>query len=269
MAVFTFTFFSTSLTRHTEVTAILPLDVPNFLPVPGMPGPEERKKPFRTLYLLHGYSGTHTDWLKGTRIEQLAMFHNVAVICPSGENSFYLDDLNRDAKYSTLICEELIEFTRRVFPLSHRREDTLIGGLSMGGYGAIRNGLLRSDVFGTIIALSSALITDNVAKGVEKNPVVSPAYFLHTFGPPEKIKGSDMDPEHLINRIVSENLPRPNLYVAGGTEDPLLEPNRQFHGWLEKAGYDHVYVEEPGMHEWSFWDRHIEKALVWYNGLNK
>ena len=269
MALLNVSYYSHALSRNTDLTVILPAGMPDFIPMPRKAVPRDPDRPFRTLYLLHGYSGTNADWLRYTRIELYAMLYNVAVVCPSGENSFYLDDKMRDAHYARFICEELIDFTRRIFPLSRRREDTLIGGLSMGGYGAIRNGLLRSDVFGTIIALSSALITDNVAKGVEKNPVVSPAYFLHTFGPPEKIKGSDMDPEHLINRIVSENLPRPNLYVAIGTEDPLLDFNRKFHGWLEKAGYGHVYIEEPGNHDWVFWDRHIENALIWYNELSK
>jgi S-formylglutathione hydrolase FrmB len=270
MALLNVSYYSHALTRNTDLTVILPVGMPDFIPMPRKAVPRDLSKPFPTIYLLHGYSGTNADWLRYTRIELFSMLYNVAVVCPSGENSFYLDDRMRDAHYTRLVCDELIDFTRRIFPLSHRREDTLIGGLSMGGYGAIRNGLLRSDVFGTVIALSSALITDRVAEGrKEEYDMISPEYYIHTFGPREKIKGSDMDPEALINRIVSENLPRPNLYVAIGTEDPLLDFNRQFHGWLEKAGYDHVYIEDEGSHDWVFWDRHIEKALIWYNEQNK
>ena len=69
------------------------------------------------------------------------------------------------------MCKELIEFTRTVFPISRERRDTTIGGLSMGGYGAIRNGLKHSDVFGNIIAFSSALLTDRLAAGMEQERV--------------------------------------------------------------------------------------------------
>jgi len=269
MAVFTISFFSKTLTRHTQMVAIIPVDAMDFPAMPGMPPPPDRSKPFRSLYLLHGYSGSEVDWLYGSRIQQLSMMHNIAVFCPAGENSFYLDDKIRGAHYSKLLCEELIELTRKVFPISHRREDTIIGGLSMGGYGAIRNGLYRSDVFGSVIALSSALITDNVSKGVENNPMIPADYFRHTFGPPEKIKGSDVDPEYLAKRIVEENLPRPNIFMACGTEDFLIRENRAFHKVLEDVGIEHTYLEGPGTHEWAFWDTYIEKALQWYDNLSK
>ena len=155
MAVFDITLFSNTLHRQVPLTAIIPVEV---IEIPGFPK-IDKSKPFRSLFLLHGFSGAHTDWLRGSRIEQLAMMHNIAVFCPSGENSFFLDDKKRDALYEKYLCEELIDFTRRVFPVSKERKDTAIGGLSMGGYGALRNGLKRSDVFGNIIALSSALIS--------------------------------------------------------------------------------------------------------------
>lgn len=54
---------------------------------------------------------------------------------PFGENKFYVDHPQSNAYFSKFIGEELVSFTRRSFPLSTKREDTFIGGLSMGGYG--------------------------------------------------------------------------------------------------------------------------------------
>ena len=261
MAVFETTFYSSSLHRQTQMTAIIPADIPD---IPGLPKPD-RTGLFPSLYLLHGFSGAHADWIRGTRIEQLAMMYGIAVFCPSGENSFYLDDLKRDANYGQLIGQELIAFTRMMFPVSPKREDTYIGGLSMGGYGAIRNGLMYNEVFSRVIALSSALITDNVAKGTEQedNPLISAAYFTHTFGSPKNIKGSDADPEALAEKLIESGAIKPEIYMACGTEDPLLSVNRSLHGCLTKMGYEHVYLEGPGMHSWDFWDTYIEKALIW------
>jgi S-formylglutathione hydrolase FrmB len=261
MAVFDIAFYSASLHRQTQMTAIIPADFPD---IPGMPKPLRTGR-FPSLYLLHGFMGAHADWIRGTRIEQLALAHGVAVFCPSGENSFYLDDMKRDAYYGRLIGEELISFTRMMFPVSQSREDTYIGGLSMGGYGAIRNGLKYNETFSRIIALSSALITDNVAKGIEQedNPLISASYFLHTFGEPEKIKGGDADPEALAKRLIESGAIRPKIYMACGTEDPLLDVNRNLHKSLIEMGYEHVYIESPGIHSWDFWDNYIEKALIW------
>ena len=159
MAVFEFSFFSSSMHRNTEVTACIPAGGPMFPGTPPAP-----KTPLRLLILLHGYSGSHADWVRGSSIDQLATMHHMAVFCPSGENSFYIDDPSRDAMYEQFICRELPKFAREVFHISDKVEDTFIGGLSMGGYGAIRNGLKNPDVFGGILAFSSALITDGISK---------------------------------------------------------------------------------------------------------
>ena len=82
MAVFRTTFFSNSLRRLTEMTAIVPVER-----AAGIPEELRAKSdsPMKTVMLLHGYSGTHSDWLYGSRIEQLAMKYHIAVLCPSGE----------------------------------------------------------------------------------------------------------------------------------------------------------------------------------------
>ena len=236
MAVFEFSFFSSSMHRNTEVTACIPAGGPMFPGTPPAP-----KTPLRLLILLHGYSGSHADWVRGSSIDQLATMHHMAVFCPSGENSFYIDDPSRDAMYEQFICRELPKFAREVFHISDKVEDTFIGGLSMGGYGAIRNGLKNPDVFGGILAFSSALITDGISK-MPDDPQPAPpgqggggmgmsiGYFIHTFGKPSKILGSDVDPKALASRLMEDpNAIRPRLYMACGSEDFLTEPNRSLH----------------------------------------
>ena len=159
----------------------------------------------------------------------------------------------------------MIEFTRKMFHLSERREDTLIGGLSMGGYGAIRNGLKYSGNFGYIIALSSALIT----KGIEgippdyKNSIADYKYYTRVFGNLNQLSGSDKDPEALIINLRSNNISIPKIYMACGTEDFLINENRSYHSFLNSEGVDHTYVESPGIHDWTFWNEYIEKAIMW------
>lgn len=267
MAVFEITFFSNALARLTQMTAIIPIERPRQYGGTGKPAAE----PFRSVYLLHGYSGTHTDWIRGSRIEQLAMAHNVAVFMPSGENSFYLDDNVRAARYEEMLCEDIIYFTRSVFPLSDRREDTTIGGFSMGGYGALRNGLKRNDVFGNIVALSSAIITDSLAKMKKDapNPIAPYSYYEHTFGKLDEVAGSDKDPKALAKAVVEDGKMVPNIFIACGTEDFGIESNRAFSRYLTEIGLNHEYRESPGEHNWKFWDEYIEKALIWLDGFKQ
>ena len=269
MAVFHVDLYSNTIGRIIPMTAIVPIERQQR---PGGPKAEMPAEPFRALYLLHGYNGADTDWIRGSRIGQLAMEHNRAVFMPAGENSFYLDDPIRNANYSQLICEELIAFTRAVFPVSTRCEDTYLGGFSMGGYGALRNGFFRSDVFHGIIALSSAMIVDMLPrmKAMAANNSVAPvSYYEHTFGPLDEVPGSDRDPKALAKRIIDEQLPRPHLFMACGTEDFGIESNRQFSSYLNEIGYEHEFYTSPGVHNWAFWDEYIEKALHWIDGLTE
>ena len=134
MAVFQVNFMAETLGRTVPLFAILPTDK-SYLP--GMERREEGK-PYKTLYLLHGIVGNYTDWIYGTRIQRWAEERDLAVVMPSGDNSMYLD--HAVDRYGEFIGKELVEFTRKTFPLSGKREDTYIGGLSMGGFGALRNG---------------------------------------------------------------------------------------------------------------------------------
>ena len=76
---------------------------------------------------------------------------------PSGDNGFYNGHAD-GSHYGEFIGRELVTFSRKLFRLSERREDTFIGGLSMGGYGAILNALRNPETFGCVIALSSGLV---------------------------------------------------------------------------------------------------------------
>jgi len=265
MAVFNSTFFSNSLHRFTQLTAIIPIEEPYLSKLEK----RDKSQPLRSLYLLHGFFGCHMDWIYNSRIEQYATAHNIAVFCPSCENSFYLDDRITNTLYEQFISQELIAFTRDVFRISDARKDTSIGGLSMGGYGALRNGLKHPDVFANIIALSSGLITDRVAEGLEQynSPIMPESFYLHVFGKAEDIKGSDIDPKELARRLVDQKCQAPNIYMRCGTEDPLLPANNSLSDYMTEIGLEHNYMVCPGMHDWAFWDEHIEKALTWLDSF--
>ncbi len=83
---------------------------------------------------IYGLCERNTDW-------RWAEEKNLAVIMPSGDNQFYIDKEDTEEYYGEYVGKELVEFTRKMFPLSEKKEDTFIAGLSMGGYGALINGL--------------------------------------------------------------------------------------------------------------------------------
>lgn len=102
----------------------------------GMNG-SQKKSSYPVLYLLHGLSDDHTIWHRRTSIERYVSALGLAVVMPNVGKSFYTDMAN-GGNYFTFITEELPTLVQSYFPVSAKREDNFIAGLSMGGYGAFK-----------------------------------------------------------------------------------------------------------------------------------
>jgi len=251
MALLNVTFTSAALRRSVPMQVILPVD--------GMKPLSDR--PFKTLYLLHGLLGSCNDWINGTRIKRWAESKNLCVIMPSGDNSYYIPQQNRFNDYGKFIGEELVSLTRRMFPLSHRREDTFIAGLSMGGFGAIRNGVKYHETFGYIAGLSSSV---QFFEGPKRDVLDNLFDAESCFGDLKLAAKSDKNPRVLIEQLAArKDVQLPKIYLACGTEDSLLPCNRIYRDMFQKNGYDLTYEEFPGDHNWDFWDMTIERVLNW------
>ena len=239
MALMEVNFFSKALMRPVTMNVILPADKVFF-----GEKTEEENKPFKTLYLLHGVMGNYTDWVTGTCIKRWAEEKNLAVVMPSGANMFYMDHPNANENYSEFIGKELVKITRRMFPLSHKKEDTFIAGLSMGGYGAIRNGLKYHDTFGYIAGLSSAMILEKMGTTDDSSPMFfeKKSFLESVFGDLSRIKDCEINPEWIAENMKKDGIPFPHMYLACGLDDPLLPPNRKFRDTMQKLGVDVIWL---------------------------
>lgn len=258
MALIQVNLLSKALMRTVPVNVILPVDKMVF---PGMQPRED--KPYKTLYLLHGIFGNFTDWVTGTRIQRFAEEHDLCVVMPSGDNSFYVDTPYNN--YGQFIGQELVELTRKMFPLSHEKEDTFIGGLSMGGYGALRNGLKYADTFGYIVSLSGACHLEEMVsrEGDQGFILFDRSYSESVFGDLSKVLESDKSPKYLARQMQQAGKPMPKIYMACGEKDSLLPANQDMAQALTEQGVDVTFEVGPGNHEWDFWDKYIEKAIQW------
>lgn len=262
MAIVRVSFYSSRLQRTVPFTAFLPNDGAIF---PGQEMPYVTGK-MRTLYLFHGMMGDENDFLSNTRVKELSEKYKIAVIMPAGENRFYVDDEAGVFHYGKYIGEELVEYTRRIFHLSDKREDTYIGGLSMGGYGAIRNGLLYAETFSKICAFSGAYIpiriVDNGGEPFE-DPISGKAFQEYAFGNLKTLEERGIDPRALYRMQKAKGVKLPKIFMTIGTEDNLIDVNRKLHEVLMKEHADLTYIEDNGIHNWDFWNKHMEEAFVW------
>jgi putative tributyrin esterase len=263
MVTMNITFRSPSLMRHVDLAVVIPADG-GFGPTG--PIPMDPNKKFRTLYLLHGYSACKNEWFMSGIMDELAMMCDCAIVMVNGDNSFYVDGVSPHLRYSEFIGKDVVEFTRNLLPLSRKREDTFIGGLSMGGYGALYNGLKHFETFGHVIALSSALITGEAVNATDEPNMMGAtrSYYASVFGDLTKLQESDKNPEVLAAQTLAaakeKNLPL-DVYMACGYNDFLVKANRDLHSALDKMGFPHDYEEGPGSHDMNFWRDYLRKGM--------
>ena len=250
-SVLTVDFYSDTLSEYMDVRVIMPT--------------LENGKNARVLYLLHGLSDAPSVWLHRTNLERYAeAVGNLCVVLVSGHRSWYANTASGLA-YRTFVFEEIPRKIENMFRVSTRREDTFVAGNSMGGYGAIRNGLKYAENFGCVIGLSAALVHDTWKDADNSAPIFTfrRNYYEAVFGEYDKVKGSDKDPKALLLKLKEEGRPVPKMYLCCGTEDGLVTANRDFRDFLNENGVDLTYVEGPGKHDWVFWDTYIKKVLDW------
>lgn len=264
MALFSVDFYSKSLFRPVNFKLFVPNDVPPEMKMDNT----YYERSTKILVLLHGYNGGNLDWALYSNASEISSKYNLAVILPSGENSFYLDSEATGHKYATFVGQELIDYVRNTFHLSSRKEDTFVGGLSMGGFGAIHTALQFPDTFEKAFSLSGALIVHNVEKMTPgfKDMVANYDYYKSVFGDPAFVLESDNNPEMQIKKLKEGNHRIPGLYMAIGTEDFLYKENQIFRHFLEEEKIDFEYHESTGVHDFVFWNANIEPAVQWLLG---
>ena len=243
--------FSEALKVQTTVYVIMPE------PVQGI-GVEAAGKaePPKVLYLLHGYSDDHSIWLRRTSVERYAAAHNLAVVMPAVNHSFYCNEVMGE-RYWDYVAQELPTVMHRFFRLSDKPEDTFVAGLSMGGYGAMKLALSFPERFGAAASFSGAV---DIA---ERSSVRASAEQTRIFGDVTKIPGSENDLFHLLEKNAKAPH-KPRLYVSCGTADFLYHQHQKFVPAAKDAGWDVTAYEEADVgHEWGFWDREIAKFIPW------
>ena len=244
MIAMTLTFDSEALGRSVTMRAVLPLS-----------GAYSVKPPLRTLYMLHGLNGSDRDLLTFTRIALYARERGLAVFFPAGENSFYLPRRETGEDYLKFVGEEIPEMTRSAFALSARREDTFIGGLSVGGYGALNAAFAYPQTFGKAIAFSAALRPwESMVEPVTAEIELQEARRRQLFGE----KPERWDTLEFVGRCKE---PYPEVYLACGLEDRFIAVNREFARDARALGVRAQLHELPGGHSWDFWDRNLPDAL--------
>ncbi len=262
------------------------------------------KDRYPVIYLLHGLSGGEDDWTKGGDLAKTADAMNLAaiVIMPDGDDSFYANAVTaadydtclaghravgwasdmktycvKTANYEDYIVSDLVAHVDATYRTVVDRKARAIGGLSMGGFGALELGMRHHDVFATVVSHSGV---DALLYGgphpYEKDKVVlgtDPSVWGKEVEPigalVRGIFGTDLanwrahDPAWLVanGKVGKGDLA---IYLDCGTEDDFaLEDGAQYlHDLLTARGLDHSFTLAPGHHNFEFWRARLPISLA-------
>jgi S-formylglutathione hydrolase FrmB len=269
MSLLEFSYRSEALGYRTTVTAIIP-SIDWIEMMRGADGAEFYGQRYPVLWLLHGTSGDNDCWTRFTRLESWAEQHRIAVVMPDCRLSAFTD-MNKGPAYYTFLVEELPRVCRGMFPLLEGREDNFIGGLSMGGYGALKVGLRNPERYSLIVNLSGGV--DRVAH-VKRAIAENRQTGLHnlnamqtTFGDLSGIEGSDNDVFALAEKLAASGQHKPRIFASVGTNDPHWDENIRLRTVLIKNDYDLHWEQGPYIHDWTNWNHYIEIALQWISDV--
>lgn len=190
--------------------------------------------------------------------------HKMAVVMAPDFNAFYSDKAD-GAKYFTFLVDELPQMCRVLFPLSDKREDNIVAGLSMGGHGAMKCAILRPEQYATALCMSGSAFNLDEMIALSKAPDFQKNMFYGIYkilGDFEKLKGTDDDVYYHAKQNVELGKPLPKFYFTCGDKDMAMVGVKAATEFLTQNGYEASCEEVPGYgHEWDFWDLSLRKAF--------
>lgn len=251
--------FSQTLEMETGITVLTP-------------GAAPASDAYRVIYLLHGLCGRSGDWLDYTMLPAYAEGSNAVFVMPEVARSFYTD-MQYGQRFFTYVTEELPGICRNVFRIASERENTAVIGASMGGYGALKCALSKPEQYGACGAFSSACLylkeTLAVQRAAQERGDLSalqqrfgmqtPTDFQAMFGEDLDWR-PDCEPLELAKKAAKGPY-RPKFYLACGDKDLFRQDNLRFCCDLRQLGFDSMYEEWNGVHDWTFFNRALKKAL--------
>jgi putative tributyrin esterase len=223
-----------------------------------------KAKRYPVIYLLHGLTGHYDNWAAKSKLAEYALKYQYIFVMPEGNDGWYTDSVSVPTdKYESYIVQELIPEIDGKFRTLADREHRAIAGLSMGGYGSLKFGLKYPEKFVVVGSFSGALGAASWSvKTLGNNWKALTDSIASVYGDDESQTRKDNDIYKIVREISPEKVKAlPFIYVDCGTEDFLIQQNRDFNALLAEKKIPHEYRELPGKHDWAFWDSQVQEFL--------
>ena len=200
------------------------------------------------LVLLHGSGSSPDSYLTRYWFDALAKLGARApdlLLVNGGDSSYYHD--RADGRWGSYVLNEVIPAA--IARLGADRGRIAIGGISMGGFGALRFGLQSRGRFCAVGGHSPAIWRT----GGET--------FEGAFDDAEDFKRNDV-----IEMAAFRNQPLGDtrVWIDVGDQDPFVSADSELARVLRQHGQTITFHVWPGSHSGSYWNQHIDRYLRFY-----
>lgn len=196
-----------------------------------LPPQYSSKKSYPVLYLLHGKSGNYDNWVTSMKIQKTLDYYyaegfpDIIIIMPDASDTYYLDYYLDDIRYESFFNKIFCPTVEKLYSVSQKRNDRFIGGLSMGGYGALTYSLKNNGNFSFCYAMSAPVA------GSSHPLLISPLNYLNGKNPSEI----------------------PYIILDIGFSDQFFQDNLDVLFELESYAVLHEIITREGGHNAKFW----------------
>lgn len=211
--------------------------------------------------LLHGVYGSAWSWpynsgvhLKTHELIESGELPPMVIAMPSdgmwGDGSAFLpiDGYNFEKWIAEDVPDALVECIRGV----NKQSPLFISGMSMGGFGALRIGAKYGNKFRAISAHSSMTSLAQIKFFAEESL--------------KQYAQDNTTEEDVLATFLYYRKQLPPIRFDCGNSDVLIKYNRALHKKMGSEGIPHIYHENAGGHEWSYWSKHIIQSLQFFAG---
>ena len=221
-----------------------------YLPPDYLKAPQQR---YPTLYMLHGNGGNYTEWSDSFLPEQIDRMivagevQPMIVVMPDDGETTYFANWDNGPRWGDYITEDVVSTIDKRYRTLPDPASRAIGGLSMGGLGALNLAMQHPDVFGVVGGHSPS---------VRLNP--DPALWFLT--------GDNFwehDPVWLAQH--APGLDSLKIWLDVGDEDVWLPNIEAVHETLVAEGLHVDWHLFPGPHEAEYWIEHVPDYLHFYS----
>lgn len=228
----------------------------------------QKTRRFPVLYFLHGLHENAQILLNSGAwdlIQDLWSQHRIGeflIVTPSADDSFYINARNGRDNYQSFFIREFIPYIEHRYRIRAQRRDRGIGGISMGGYGALRFAFLYPQLFAAVTAHSAALIEEPQMRLTNTEAATLTQFFGSAFGSP--FNRAYWDRESPFTIVKTHRRPTGlKIYFDCGTSDEFgfFRGAKKFHDLLDKRGIPNEFHLYPGGHNWGYFARHLPASL--------